>query len=39
MTRATQPDNLRVRAYMDQRTHAEHDDPPPSIEEIRRMLG
>jgi hypothetical protein len=39
MAETTKPDKRKVRAYMDQRTHAEHDDPPPSPDEIRRQLG
>ena len=39
MTQTTKPDKCKVREYMDQRTHAEDDDPPPTIEEIRRILG
>jgi hypothetical protein len=38
MTETTKPDKLRVRAYMERRTHAQLD-PPPTPEEIRRQLG
>ncbi|WP_166897723.1 MULTISPECIES: hypothetical protein [Massilia] len=38
MTHTTKPDKRKVRASMDQRTHAEHE-PPPTPDEIRRQLG
>jgi len=37
--KATHPDKRKVRDYMDRRTHAEPDDPPPTPEDIRRELG
>ncbi|WP_166882216.1 hypothetical protein [Massilia mucilaginosa] len=38
MAETTKPDKHLVREYMDRRTHAEHE-PPPSADEIRRILG
>lgn len=35
--RTTKPAKQSVREWMDSRTHAE--EPPPSMEEIRRQLG
>ncbi|MFB9242376.1 hypothetical protein IV454_16310 [Massilia antarctica] len=39
MATTTKPDKRLVREYMDRRTHAEHNDPPPSPDDIRRELG
>lgn len=39
MTTTTKPTKQRVREYMDRRTHAEHDDPPPTPQEVRDQLG
>ncbi|MDQ1835543.1 hypothetical protein [Massilia scottii] len=39
MTETTKPDKRKVRAYLDRRTDAEHDDPPPTPDDIRRELG
>lgn len=38
MTQTTKPDKVSVREYMERRTHAK-EDPPPTLEEIRRELG
>lgn len=38
MTQTTRPDKRKVRAYLDERTHPEQDDPPPTSDEIRRQL-
>lgn len=37
MTNTTHPPKESVRKYLEQRTHQE--EPPPTLEEIRRMLG
>ena len=37
MTDATHPTKQLVRDYMDSRTRS--DDPPPTLDEIRRQLG
>ena len=39
MTQTAKPDKRKVRASMDQRTYPEHDDPPPTPDDIRRELG
>lgn len=39
MTKTTKPSKSAVREYMDRRTHAEHDDPPPTPQEVRDQLG
>lgn len=38
MTNTTRPPKELVREYLERRTHAPQD-PPPSAEEIRRILG
>lgn len=38
-TPVTRPPKQRVRDYMDSRTHAPHEEPLPTPEEIRRELG
>ena len=35
----TKPDKRNMHACMDQRTHPEQDDPPPTPDDIRRELG
>lgn len=35
--KTTKPPKQRVREYLESRTHEE--EPPPSLEEIRRQLG
>ncbi|CUI02629.1 hypothetical protein BN2497_2559 [Janthinobacterium sp. CG23_2] len=37
MTQTTKPPKHLTREYLERRVHAE--DPPPSLEEIRRLLG
>lgn len=39
MTQTTKPDKCKGRAYLEWRTHPEHDDPPPTTDEVRRELG
>ena len=38
-TKVSHPSKERVRDYMDRRTHAEDDDPPPTPQEVRDQLG
>lgn len=36
---ATHPDKKKLREWLARRTAPEQEDPPPSLEEIRRQLG
>lgn len=39
MTQVTKPPKHLVREFLERRTHAQQEDPPPTIDDIRRELG